>query len=166
MQVQPQELITGISPSPPSAERTAVCCELIYSVARSGEPVRLKVRGLSMLPALWPGDEITVRQCAHADLEPGKIVLFYREGKLTAHRVQRVADDQVFTRGDTLTQCDEPIAVDQIAGCVESILRGQRRITPAYSAGQRMIAAVLRRSNLCLRIALRAHRMTRFSSQA
>ena len=43
-------------------QRPALGCELVAEVVRSFGEVRLKVTGGSMLPAIWPGDVITVRR--------------------------------------------------------------------------------------------------------
>ena len=66
-------------------QRHAVCCELIQDVARTTGEVRLRVTGASMLPAIWPGDLLTVRRCDLSELEPGQIALYRRDGKLTAY---------------------------------------------------------------------------------
>lgn len=81
------------------AQFRAVCCDLVYDVGRSTGEVRLKVTGASMLPAVWPGDVVTVRHCGVAEFQPGQIILYRRAGKLTLHRVARVVGDQVIARG-------------------------------------------------------------------
>jgi hypothetical protein len=137
-----------------AAQRHARCCELFFDVARSNEEACLRVTGTSMLPAVWPGDVLMVKRCEFADLRPGQIVLYHREGKLTAHRITFVSSDQLLTRGDSLTRWDPPVREFEIAGRVVGIFRRARRIQPEQSVWQLVISQVLQRSNFCVRIAL------------
>ena len=136
-------------------QRRAVCCELVDEVARTSGEVRLKVTGASMLPALWPGDVIAVQRCSFADLRPGQIVLYRQEGKLTAHRIQRISPGHVITRGDSVPACDPPVGECGVVGRVASVLRNGRSIQPERSLWHRAVASILRRSDYCTRIALR-----------
>jgi signal peptidase len=136
-------------------QRRAVCCELVDEVARASGEVRLKVNGASMLPALWPGDLITVQYCGLAELRRGQIVLHRQEGKLTAHRIQRISPNHLITRGDSVPACDPPVGADGVVGRVASILRNGRAIQPEWSFRNRAVSSILRRSDFCTRIASR-----------
>jgi signal peptidase len=136
------------------ATHHAACCELVCDVARNSSEVRVKVTGISMLPAVWPGDVVTVRRCDIAELQPGQILLCHREGKLTVHRIRHISRDQVVTRGDSLPCFDPPVRASEIAGQVVSILRNGRRIHLEHSFWQRLVSQVLQRSNFCVHIAL------------
>src|ERR1035437_10241317 len=136
-------------------QRRAKCCELVEEVARTSGEARLKVTGSSMLPALWPGDVITVRRCDFTELEPGQIVLCRQEGKLTAHRIQRISPSHLVTRGDSVPACDPPVGAYGVVGQVVSILRNGRSIQPERSFRHRAVSSILRRSHYCTRIALR-----------
>lgn len=136
------------------AQRRALCCELVADVARSAGEVCLKVTGTSMLPAVWPGDVVSVRRCHIAELKLGQIVLFRREGELTAHRIMRVSQDRLVTRGDSLSCCDPPVSAAEIVGQVVGISRAGRCISPEQSSWQRAASSILRRSDLCTRLAL------------
>jgi hypothetical protein len=48
-----------------------------------------------------------------------------------------------------------PIQFTEVLGRVESIQRNDRTVSPRFSAWKRMVAAMLRRSELCLSIYLR-----------
>lgn len=137
-----------------TAQRRAVCCELVFDVARTSGEVCLKVTGTSMIPAIWPGDVVTVRSCDFAELQPGQIVLYHREAKLTVHRIKKVLHDHLITRGDSLLSFDPSVRSSEIAGRVVSILRAERPIRLTHSVWQRLVSCVLQRSNLCMRIAL------------
>ncbi len=143
------------------AKRRAACCELVFDVARRAGEVRLKVTGGSMLPAMWPGDVVTVRRCNAAELQLGQIILFCRDGKFTTHRIARFAGDHLITRGDTLRPYDPPVRSSEVVGQVVSILRDGRSIRPEDSIRHRVVSSILRRSNLCKRITLRVSRHLR-----
>ena len=135
-------------------QHSAVCCELVHSVARSCGEVRLKVTGSSMLPVVWPGDEITVTRREVAELQPGEIVLYRRDGGLTAHRIERIAHDHLITRGDSLPSSDPPVRPDEIVGRVLSIFRNGRSVRPERSSASRIVSLILHRSDLSRRFAL------------
>jgi signal peptidase len=136
-------------------KRRSVCCELVSDVARASGEVRLKVTGSSMLPAIWPGDVVTVRRCDLSELQPGQIALYSQEGKLTVHRVKRVLADHLIARGDSVPRCDPPVNSIGVVGQVVTILRSGRTLRPEQSFRHRMASSVLRRSDFCTRITLR-----------
>ena len=143
------------------AGRRAVWCELVQEVADAKGEVRLKVAGGSMLPAVWPGDVVTVRRCAFRELRPGQIVLHGREESLTLHRIARVGGDQVITRGDSLPRYDPPVKAGEVLGQVVGIRRGDRSIPTEQVFWQRVVAAVLRRSRILRRGTVYLHRHLR-----
>lgn len=142
-------------------QRSAAGCELVADVVRGFGSARLKVTGASMIPALWPGDVITVRHDAAAGLLPGQIVLHRREGKLVAHRIVHIHNDSFFTRGDALPQGDPPISESDIVGKVVAIVRNGRIAHLRQPRWQRAFSWWLRRSDFCLRMALRWHNRMR-----
>src|SRR5690349_17522257 len=101
--------------------------DLLHEVLHSFGEVRLRVHGTSMLPAIWPGDTVTVRGIQIAQLQLGDIVLFGRDDRLYAHRLIRkfIRDGREFliTRGDRHRQSDPPVSAEEVLGRVESILR-------------------------------------------
>ena len=136
------------------AQRRAACCELITAVAHTSGEVSLKLTGTSMLPAVWPGDVVTVQRCNLAELQPRQIVLFRREGGLVAHRVVSVAQDHVITQGDSLPSRDLPVTLIEIVGQVTGISRNGRSVPVGLSFWQHSAAFFLRRSDFCLRLLL------------
>ena len=137
--------------------------ELVAEVASNFGEVRLRVTGASMIPAIWPGDVITVCRCEITELQPGQIVLYRRKGKLVVHRVTCVRGDLLTTRGDSL-QCDDPpITKSDIIGQVVYLVRNGRRVHLKQSGWQRVGSSFLRRSGFCLRMALRMGRRLRRS---
>lgn len=146
---------------PASAARESARQELLLEALRRFGSARLTVTGASMLPAIWPGDVVTVRSCEPAELRPGEVVSFWRGEFLVSHRIQSLlGGGVVITRGDSARHCDPPLNPADILGCVVAIERTGRRVSPVQSVWQRAAAAVLRRSDFCTRTVLFLHRRT------
>jgi len=141
--------------------RSVLACELVADLVRNFGEARIKVTGASMIPAIWPGDVITVCRCEITELQPGQIVLYRRKGKLVAHRIRCVRGD-LLTRGDSLRYDDPPIRKSDIVGQVVCLIRNGRPVHLTQSCWQRIGSSILRRSDFCLRMALRLnHRLRR-----
>jgi len=69
----------GVPPSGPTSSRRC-------ATSRSLKPGRCAT-GASMLPAVWPGDVLSVCRGSSTQALPGDIILFARQGRLFAHRV-------------------------------------------------------------------------------
>ena len=142
-----------------STARETLGCELAAEVLRSWGRLRLRATGASMLPAVWPGDILSVRSHDAAEALPGDIVLFGREGRLVAHRVvERTIHQGVpywITRGDTLDHHDPQVSSHELLGRITSIQRGSRRLTPHQSVASRFASWILCRSELATRLLLR-----------
>ena len=132
---------------------------LVADVARSFGQVRLKVTGTSMLPAVLPGDILTVIRRDAADLLPGQIVLCFRNQELVAHRLTGRLGDRFITRGDSLCYYDKPFREDEILGQVVSILRDGRQVDPSPAWWHGAGRWILRRSQLSARVLLGLKRL-------
>jgi signal peptidase I len=139
----------------PAKCRSAAGCELVGDVARQFGEVRVKVTGSSMIPAIWPGDVITVRRREPAKLQPGQIVLYQHEERLIAHRITSIQGGNLVTRGDSLQHEDASIGQQEIVGEVVSVLRNGRAIQPQQTFSQRGVSFFVRRSDFCRRMMLR-----------
>jgi hypothetical protein len=147
--------------------RSVVCCELTHSVVCTYGEVRLKVTGSSMLPAIWPGDEITVVRTEYVALQPGQILLYHRNNGLTAHRIRQIERDYLITCGDSLLYPDAPVRPGEVVGRVVSILRNGRSICLKPSHASSILARILCRSNFSRRFALHLiHRSVRHYNQS
>ena len=128
---------------------------LAAEVLRSRGELRLQVTGASMLPAVWPGDVLSIRSCAPHELRLGEIVLVEHEGGFRVHRLVREEDGgaRFITRGDAMPQDDPAVDAARVLGKVTSIERGGRRISPkAYlKLLERLTGAVASRSSLWTR---------------
>jgi signal peptidase I len=133
----------------------AACCDLAADVAHISGKVQLKVAGFSMVPALWPGDLVTVRRCDPSELLAGSIIVFRQNEKLVVHRLIALTGGRVVTRGDARPRCDEPVGTAEVLGRVDSVLRDGRPIRPEISFWNRAVAFVLRHSDWCTWLYLR-----------
>jgi hypothetical protein len=80
-----------------------------------------------MIPAIYPGDLVTVRSQPITHIRPGDIVLCVREGRFWLHRVTRKWPHGSLlafaTQGDALPHEDPPVLEPQFLGQVISITR-------------------------------------------
>jgi len=70
----------------------------------------------SMEPALQVDDLIFVK--AQDEFEVNDIVVFQDGGSLTVHRLMHLDGQTAVTKGDANNAADDPIAVEQLIGCV------------------------------------------------
>ena len=111
--------------------------------------LHLKVGGTSMLPAVWPGDLVTIRSVADDEVVPGDILLVLRDNRFFVHRLveRRLVQDclLLIMRGDAMPRNDPPAAASQLLGRVTLIRRGHRSFVPnrRISVFQSVLAWVL-----------------------
>ncbi len=101
-----------------------------------------------MLPSLWPGDVLLVRQCACSEILPGQIVQYVRDGQFITHRLAGYRGGHLVMRGDRNAYDDTPVTEGQILGRVVSIERHGRAVDPAFTPLRRVAVWFLRRSDL------------------
>jgi hypothetical protein len=97
---------------------------LFRDLLRRFESARLRVFGLSMWPAVRPGDVLHVQSVSPGDLAIGDVILFVRHGALFAHRLVGRQGQILRTRGDAHWRCDPLLRPSQVLGRVESVCRG------------------------------------------
>jgi signal peptidase I len=145
---------------------TEEACGLAGEVVRSFGEVRLRVFGTSMVPAILPGDLVTIHRASLQEISLGEVVLYLREGRLFVHRVVdlKVAahasePDEPFliTRGDRLRHLDAPVSAIELLGRVVSIERDHREVrVPAAESNPEIVRLLLssdRMTSLYLRLA-------------
>ena len=107
-------------------------CDLVAEVAGSFGHVCLRVSGTSMVPAIRPGDLVSVERARAAEIAPGEIVVFAREGRLIVHRVVArtgsPGDGYLVTRGDRTRRNDALVSSAELVGRVTQIARGHCRV--------------------------------------
>lgn len=142
---------------------TALKYELAREVLRSSGVLRLQVTGWSMLPTIWPGDELVIERVDCNRVSTGDIVLFGRDSRFFVHRVISKVDDHlsgglgVITRGDGMPMPDRPVASSEVLGRVSLIRRSGGYVRPAASMSlfKSGLAIVVQRSVLASRILVR-----------
>jgi signal peptidase I len=125
---------------------------MVAEVARRKGEVLLKISGGSMLPALWPGDLVTVRRCNFKELQPGQVVLFSNNGRLTVHRVMSVVDDHLVARGDALPSADPPVKRPDLIGRVVKVQRGRKCMAVESRHWHKPLSWLLRGSGVSRRV--------------
>lgn len=108
---------------------------LAAEMLRRQGTVQLKAWGTSMLPAVWPGDVLTIQHIAHDEAAPGDIALVLRDGRFFVHRLVEVHRGENrsswITRGDATPDNDPPAAAFELLGRVAGICRGKRSFVPS-----------------------------------
>jgi hypothetical protein len=109
-----------------------------------------------MVPAVLPGDFVSVRRANLQDISAGELVLFQREGRFFLHRVierkmQQNANSAatfcLITRGDRLLHDDPGVSAEQLLGRVVSIERDNRPVPVPAHRFDHPIARMLRASD-------------------
>ncbi len=139
-----------------NAERTALAAEVLQ---RSGW-LRLRLRGESMLPTLWPGDEVDIALCSPEEIRRGEVLLVFWGNRFFLHRVWRVSrNGDVVTRGDAMPGPDPAVPAQAIVGKIARATRGCRTFRPwrRCSAIRRALGILFCHSSLARRFALKLH---------
>lgn len=74
------------------------------------QTVQFGARGTSMLPSIYPGDRLHVRETRAPDLIPGTVVAFPGSARVTCHRIVGTEDRAdgrwLLVRGDAQTHAE------------------------------------------------------------
>jgi hypothetical protein len=118
----------GAADSALVAAGSALVADVLRSGDRSGNGLRLRVLGESMLPTLWPGDVVEIEGSALKDVRPGDVVLALRDERLFLHRLlQTFTLDGFVLRGDSMPAADPVFPADALLGRLVRIVdRGKR----------------------------------------
>ena len=108
-----------------------------------------------MLPSIHPGDVLTVRNQAARNLSVGEIILAQCGRGLVAHRIVGRRGSALVTRGDSLSQNDPPVNEEEVLGRIVGVTRDGRPVNLKLTPAQRLARAVLRRSDLSVRVLMR-----------
>lgn len=140
-------------------EGHAMRCDLAAEILRSSGTLRLQAMGWSMMPAVRPGDLLTIEAAKSASFSEGDIVLFGRDRRLYAHRVKKIRNCRVMTQGDAMPAADPAMGVDELLGRVSLIERSGKPITPPRnpSFSDRIIAALVRNSQVAAHVVIAIH---------
>jgi signal peptidase I len=134
--------------------------ELLAEALHSRRSVKLKARGCSMLPAVWPGDLLTIEPAEPHAINTGDIVLVLRNNRFFVHRVveRREWDDCSLwiTKGDAMPKNDPPATASHLLGKVVVVRRGTRTFDPSRRASA-IVAWMLCHSSRIRSLALHIH---------
>lgn len=137
------------APSTARLRWSAVCSALVADALRGRCGLRLRVRGESMLPTIWPGEVVEIEGCSPEEVRPGEIVLARRDGRLFLHRlVAPCAPNGFRLRGDSMPAADPPYPPEALLG------RLVRRVDVKWS---RAVGRLLCHCGLARRLALKLH---------
>ena len=106
-------------------------------------PMRLRVRGRSMLPTLRPGDEVIVQPATAEALAPGDWVVVRGAQGAFLHRYLGWRNGRVVTKGDGHRALDPSWSPEAVLGRVVEAQRGGRcfyRRTPGQLRRERLLA--------------------------
>lgn len=102
---------------------------IMQEILQAGGTVKLKPRGISMLPFIRPDmDEIILRYPSQR-LRKGDIFLYRRScGKLVLHRLIRMKGQKLVFRGDNQIHSECDITKEQLIGVISTVRRGEKEI--------------------------------------
>jgi signal peptidase I len=138
-------------------------CALLAESVRKCGGIRLPAVGTSMVPAIHPGDVLSIQPVDRKEVSRGDVVVYEREGVLIVHRVVGIfaapSAPYLVTRGDRSLRDDAPILPNELLGRVAYIERGNRRVNtgPLSNRAKQALCAVLRRSERATYLFLRAN---------
>jgi len=118
-------------------EREKGGCSLVAEALREWGTVKVRATGMSMLPALWPGDLLTIHSLPPERAEPGEILLYMRQGRFFIHRMVgknlavSEAEPFLITRGDCTPGNDPPVSGSELLGKVTEVRRAGAVFVPA-----------------------------------
>ncbi len=136
-------------------------CGLAAEVLRTSGKLKLRALGVSMLPTLWPGDQLAIQSCPMDEIDAGDLVLFMRRGRFFIHRAvgNLLIGNESFliARGDCMPGDDPPVRSSELLGRITGVQRGASSFVPGreLSTFSRMTAYLLCRWSLLRRIAMR-----------
>ena len=118
-----------------------------------------------MLPAIYPGDCLTVRTFGAETPRRGEIVLYQRGGEFYVHRIVGISDEGAALiyelRGDALTDYDPSVAASELLGRVTSLERRGVSLEPNTADGiqYRAMCVMIRHSKFSAPLLLWLHAM-------
>lgn len=148
-----------------AAPQTREACKLKLAaeILREFFEVRFVARGTSMLPAIYPGDCLTVKSFGAEAPRGGDIVLCRRTGEFRVHRIMGILEEGPATlyvlRGDALTHDDPPVPARELLGRVTFIVRRGKSVelNSPQRVHHRFLRSIVRRSKVATVLLLRWH---------
>jgi signal peptidase I len=130
----------------------------IIDILGRGLAVRFRAKGDSMYPSIRCGEHVQVAPASAGSLRIGDIVLARARRGLTAHRVVRLANDTITTRGDNALARDTALHHQSILGRVMFVERdGSQMAVPSAPMRFRVLARRMLRLVASLAQPVRSH---------
>ena len=109
--------------------------EVIVGLLQAGQPVELRAGGVSMLPLLWPRMRLHTEPCDN--FRRGDIAVYIsNNGKLIAHRIVQIKEENILLQGDSCLKPDTIVAPKQIVGIVTKVHIGNKTLSVSGRIGQ------------------------------
>jgi hypothetical protein len=124
--------------------------EFIEAVLAKGAQFRFRARGFSMHPFIQDGDVITVLPLDGHAPKPGEVVAFChpQTQKLVVHRVLAAFAEGCVIRGDSASEADGFISLENVLGTVGRVEREGRQVRLGLGPERRLIAWLSRHNLL------------------
>ena len=147
------------SSTTPVPERAFLAGDMAAESLRTSGRLRLRVRGESMLPTLWPGDVVEIVRCTIDEVRAGEIVLAVRDGRFFLHRFAgRLHAGGFLLRGDSMPAADPEFSGAALVGR----LAGSTRPLSLWSC---VLGRILCYCGPARRLALKVHARRRPSQK-
>ena len=114
----------------------------VDAIRRTGR-VCLRVRGESMLPTIWPGDEAEIEACSIEDVGRGDIAFAFRDGRLFLHRFMANCGGGFLARGDSMASADPAYPADALLGKLVQLTRSGKVVGPNRLRAWRRVLGLL-----------------------
>ena len=102
----------------------------LRAVLTAGHGARFRVEGDSMHPVIRSGEYVKVMPCTVSKLRRGDVILAATGRGLTAHRIVRISERGIITRGDNSLRSDPMVEPGNILGRIAEVeeITGDSRI--------------------------------------
>ncbi len=103
--------------------------DIIEEQLKNGSKVKFKTKGRSMYPLLINGRDSVVL-CRKEKIKKNDVILFKNaKGEYVLHRIKKINNNEIITRGDSLTNYDEPITKENIIATAVAFERNGKEIS-------------------------------------
>lgn len=100
--------------------------EEVVQQLNDGKSVMITVSGSSMLPALWPGDTVSLQHIEQSTVRIGDVVLAKYKGAYILHRIIWKHADYYYLAGDGNRLQIEKVKLNELVAVVVRAFRGEK----------------------------------------
>lgn len=102
--------------------------ESIIEILALGKTAKFNLRGNSMRPCLYDGDQVVVVSISSIKLELGQILLAKYQNNYVLHRLVKIKDDQIWLAGDGNVAQIEMVTKTALVAAVKQVFRQEKEI--------------------------------------